>query len=215
MAKLLLIAVDLDDTAVGTYDYIYPEIKRFFRKKGMTEELAYVEKMHAAGKTSMMYRKDVSDIVFEEIIKPGHFMRDAEPSLLIQQGFFEAIEALKAHYSYLIKNVICTHRGFKKDGLQLSREWLIKNEGLDLFDEIHSIKSKDHRNKVEFLKSTYPEYEILLLDDNPLGDIETVHPPMKELLVYDQINKFDGYVNQRKFTNIDDFIQQCISIIRS
>ena len=215
MPKLLLIATDMDDTVVDTYGYILPAIRKHLREKNMLEELKYVDEMTKEGKTSMMFKKEISNIIFKEIVEPGHFMLDADPSLLVQQGYFDALGALQMHFSYLVKSVVCTHRGFNKNGGKLTNEWLIKNQGSDVFDEIHCIDPKEHPDKIKYLQSIYPDYEILLLDDNPFGNTTEVREPCKEVVIYDAINKFDCYSNQNKFTTLDEFIKLCISIIRS
>jgi hypothetical protein len=85
--------------------------------------------------------------------------------------------------------------------------WLETAMLIHLIDDIHMLDGKDDPNKVEYLKKLYPDSEIILVDDNPCHDFTKDHPEMKELVIYDKVNKYEGYSNQKTFESVSQLVE--------
>lgn len=198
MSKLVL-AFDFDDTLCSTGKFINKCIKRFFKENEMKEELEYVLK-NEENVSTMLYPPHIKKHVDKEIIGPGIYMLDADKTALCSPFSIGSLEALLEHHGEDIIVVGCTHRGFHPMGEVFTRQWLKQNDLLHLFEKLHMLDSTVQPNKVEFLKETYPDHEILLIDDNPMskhlgGEI----PHHEELIIYDQEHRLEAYVNQTRY----------------
>lgn len=204
MAKKVLLAFDMDDTFTDTRGEIYHSLAYQLHEKKLTEEYTYLTAHPHV--TPLLWSKKMCGAVFEHVVQHGHFMRHAQPSPLMFSGLLEFLRTMLSHnWGPYITSVICTHRGFHEHGHSNTAEWLDRHNASDVFSEIHALDPAIHPNKLEFLRKQYPDYEILLLDDNPLHDPHTVHPRSDEVLIYEGIHTLPGYVNQDKFTTIEDF----------
>ncbi|UOX39511.1 putative acetyltransferase [Aeromonas phage ZPAH34] len=204
--KKLVIAFDKDDTLVNTGAYINEQIKLFFAKNNMAEELEQVSELEHYTST-LNYPPNIKSHIDREIVGPGHFMLYAKPTPIGTRASMRFFQDFKRLYPDHVEYVVCTHRGYHKEGLNYTQRWL-KTTMIDyLFDDIHVLDPAKNPNKITFLKEKYPDKEILLLDDNPLGDHHTVHPEMKELVIYNRLNRFPAYQNQYEYKGISDLLE--------
>lgn len=204
--KKLVIAFDKDDTLVNTGAYINENIKLFFAKNNMYDELEKVIEIEQYTST-LNYPTEIKSHVNREIIGPGHFMLHAKPTPIGTRAIMRHFQDFKALYPEHISYVICTHRGYHEEGLNYTNRWL-KTAMIDhVFDHVHVLDPAKNPDKVAYLKGCYPDTEILLLDDNPLGDHHTVHPKMKELVIYNRLNRFPAYQNQYEYKGVGDLLE--------
>ncbi|QDB70361.1 hypothetical protein CF8_0193 [Aeromonas phage CF8] len=202
----VILALDYDDTLCKTGAYINEQIKYFFWQQGMEKEHQFIldneDKM-----STMHYPEFIKKHVNEQVIGPGLYMLQAKPTPLATRGIMRVLQDFKQRYPTHLKIVGCTHRGFHKDGERFTRAWL-KTMMIDhMFDDLHMLDSKNDPNKVEFLKQTYPDAQIVLVDDNPLHDHDKIHPKMDELVIYDRENKYEGYKHQQTYDSIHGLIR--------
>lgn len=80
--------------------------------------------------------------------------------------------------------------------------WLENKGLLDYFDMIHSIDNQVHKDKIKFLKATYPDHRILLVDDNPYSDDK------ESVIIYDKINKNKKYEGFEICNNPNDIFMR-------
>lgn len=204
MAKKVLLAFDMDDTFTNTRREI---IRGMFNKLTLHKlktELDYV--LENKDITPLLWTKVMCNSVFEHVVQYGEFMKTATPSPLMEMGLVDLLNKLLSHnWGPYLTSVVCTHRGFHEDGFGHTDEWLKHHNADGVIQDIHVLNPKDHPNKLNFLRKQYPEHEILLLDDNPFHDPHTVHPYSDEVLIYEGIHSLPGYVNQDKFTTLEDF----------
>lgn len=200
--KPLLIALDMDGTLCLTAKYLRDYAIQQLTIQGRQADLDWI----AANPTMSTllwpeHLRNMTDIAVVE----GFFMLDVEPSAIVQAGLFDRLRKLRAQVPE-IKVVICTHRGFHKQGEIYTDTWLGEHDGLDVIDELHAIDPKDHPNKLTFLSELYPEYNIRLLDDNPLFRTEEPHDQDSRLMVYEEEGTIPAYQYQFKVNDIRDFI---------
>lgn len=205
MSKLIL-ACDMDDTLTRTGAYFNKHLKIHFKNNGMTDEFKWVEENETKLST-MQYPKEISDVINSELIESGKYMLHAEPTALAHRNIMRHIQDYCAKFPGLIELVICSHRGFHQYGDLYTRQWLETAMIGHLFTDIHMLDSRHDPDKMVFLRQKYPNCEILLVDDNPLHDINTVHPHDEDLVVYNKEHQLPGYVNQREYYNVLGLIQ--------
>lgn len=154
----------------------------------------------------------VSKFIYENVIIKRTYMDDVEETELFK-GIKEVIRKAKEVKKDL-KVVICTHRGNNTSAWMSSYNWLNKREMIEtnMIDMIHSISHVEQKDKIAYLKSIYVGEEVLLVDDNPFGSTSTIHDHCKEVLIYDAIDKFDGYVNQDVFSDHEDLLKRILSM---
>ncbi|AEV89676.1 hypothetical protein OBP_239 [Pseudomonas phage OBP] len=203
MAKKVLLAVDMDDTLTETRLIILKDIYNRLIQNGRLAEATYVNQNYHI--SPLLWSKEMCDVVYEYVIESGDFMWCASPAKLVRDGLADLLRAFSDHqWGPYFKSVVCTHRGFHKSGLLATTDWLIRHNCDDVFSEVHALDPKEHPNKIDFLRKVYPDYEILLLDDNPFHDPHLVHPYSDEVLIVETEHALPGYVNQEKFTDLDD-----------
>lgn len=154
----------------------------------------------------------MSKFIYENVIIKRTYMDYAEETELFK-GIKDVIKIAK-EFRKDLKVVICTHRGDNTSAWMSTYNWLNKREMVEtnMIDMIHSISHIEQKDKVAYLKAMYPGKPILLVDDNPLGSTSTIHDRCKEVLIYDGIDKFDGYVNQDRFTDHKDLVKRIINM---
>ncbi len=198
MSKLVL-SFDMDDTLCSTANFINEKIKEFFKQNDMKEELEYVL-ANEENVSTMLYPAWIKKHVDKEIIGPGLYMLEAGKTALCSPFSIGTLEALLEHHGDDIIVSVCSHRGFHPYGEIYTRQWLDENKLLHLFEDIHMLDSSVQPDKVTFLKETYPDHEILLIDDNPMSKhLGEVIPHHEEIVIYDEEHKLDAYVNQTRY----------------
>lgn len=204
MSKIVL-AFDMDDTLTKTNAYINKHIKIYFQQNNMMKEYDFIINNEATLST-MMYPDWIKVHVDREIIGPGLYMLNSEPTQLGLRNCWRELQDFKNEYPSEISYVICSHRGFHVFGDLYTRTWLETMMLSHLIDDIYMLDGKDNPNKVEYLKSIYPDSEIILVDDNPCHDFTKDHPEMEELVIYDKVNKYEGYSNQKTFESVSQLV---------
>lgn len=214
MQNKVVLAFDKDDTLTATGQYILNGLHTYADANNHAGIKRYLEKY--GNLSTMLHPQWLKDITWNEIIKPGTYMLEADATALVYRDrLLERVVDLRDNVLPVgaLDIVVCSHRGFHKLGLRFTETWLDDRNMLDSFDAIHMLDSKDHPNKVEFLKKEYPGAKILLLDDNPLHDFVTPHPKMDELVVVDVEHSLPGYMNQTKYQNPKQILDMVVKLL--
>jgi hypothetical protein len=160
-----IIFFDLDDTLFDTSATLRYQLKTLFNQEYPANPFA------PNYKTSPELYKligEASNMAISELYVPlqniNSWMRD-------MRGYYD------------VKFGICSHRGFTPLGEKYST-MRFRELGLT-WDYLHFIKSEEHPNKIDFLNTTYPGENWILVDDRPLRDNSI--PVPKNCLVMDQI----------------------------
>lgn len=201
--KLVLLALDMDDNLCDTNAFINDSLISHFKRKGQLDRVNQVKEL-ALQMSTFLYPEDLRELIWELVIKPGHFMRQAVPTELATGTLFSKLRQLANGSNNRLKVVVCTHRGFHEHAWSNTKYWLGLHVTPGLITNIHAIKSGEYPNKLDFLQQTYPEYEIVLLDDNPFHDKTKVYEHDPRVVIYDQINRFDTYSAQRTYRGPTD-----------
>lgn len=204
MNKVLL-ALDMDDTLCDTQNEVVLRLRRYLYEHAMWDDLMEVYRRSAINETlrtesTMLYPDHLRQIVKEEIIAPGEYVKTVKPTPLVEGRYLaRLIHNLKrqlGHPNFQV--VIATHRNDEKNVRENTFEWLFENK-MELFiDEMHFIHGS---NKIDFLKEQYPEHQICLLDDNPFGNLHITHPFNESVMIYDRLAVYDAYQHQNKFVS--------------
>lgn len=207
MSKVLL-ALDMDDTLCDTQEEVVIRLRHKLYDKAAWDDLKWVyDSVHTNRKdgkhSTMLYPPHLRDIINKEIIQEGSYIKTVKPTSLITDGKLgEMIACLRNALGNNLKTVIGTHRNDEQDVFENTTDWLDRADFSQYIDDLHFINNTQHRNKIDYLKSLYAGYEILLLDDNPFGDLHTVHNPNESVLVYEGLCTYDAYKHQNKFSSI-------------
>lgn len=208
MSKVLL-ALDMDDTLCDTQEEVVIRLRRKLYDTAAWDDLKWVyDSVHANRKhgthSTMLYPPHLRDIINKEIIQEGGYVKTVKPTKLITDGeFVKMLYRLRDVLADDLTTVIATHRNNEQEVYQGTVDWL---DGVDFskhLNDLHFIDSREYGNKIEYLKLLYPEHEILLLDDNPFGNLQTVHHPHESVLVYEGLCTYDAYKHQNKFTSVN------------
>lgn len=208
MSKVLL-AIDMDDTITNTQEEVALRLRRKLSEMGDKEGVKWVYNSACANlqnglHSTMLYPEHYRNIINEEIILEGSYVTTVKPTNLVSNGgLTKMLFHLKSVLGPDLTTVIATHRGVENGVKENTIEWLDRYKIFKHLNDIHFIPSKKYSNKINYLKLPYPEHEIMLLDDNPFGDLHTVHAPNKSVLVYDELCKYEAYKHQNKFTSIN------------
>lgn len=207
MSKVLLV-LDMDDTLCNTQEEVVIRLRRKLYDKAAWDDLKWVyNSVHANRKdgkhSTMLYPPHLRDIINKDIIQEGSYIKTVTPTTLITDGLLtHMLFRLRDLLGKDFKTVIGTHRNGERDVFENTADWLDRVEFSQYIDDIHFINNTQHRNKIDYLKSIYSEHEILLLDDNPFGDLHTVHAPNESVLVYQELCNYDAYKHQNKFRSV-------------
>lgn len=206
---MAILAFDMDNTFTNTSASIRVEAYTAAYEAGRTDIVQFLVQ---ARMPVCKYPDWVSKFIYENVIIKRIYMDLAEETKLFD-GIKETIKTAK-EFRKDLKTVICTHRGDNTSAWMSSYNWLNKRDMIEtgMIDMIHSISHIEQKDKIAYLKAMYPGQPILLVDDNPLGSTSTIHDHCKEVLIYDAIDKFDGYVNQDRFTDHKDLLQRIINM---
>jgi hypothetical protein len=210
----LVLALDMDDNLCNTQEDIIYRLIGILTERKMTTQLHWVMDNKNTVST-MLYPEELRNIITEDIIKTGQYIHSAKPTCLVgpEYELSMTLARLKIKFGDYLKTCICTHRGERPGVMEGTAGWL-KTHRLDgEVKVIHSINPSVHRNKVTFLKATYPGHRVLLLDDNPFGDLKTIHPYEPSVLVYDKLNNFEAYQLQNKYQSREHLDELITSLI--
>lgn len=204
-----ILAFDMDNTFTNTSARINVEAVKAGYKLGREDILDFL------AETTLpvcKYPDWVNKFIYDNVIIKRTYMDKVSPTELFN-GIKEIVEVAKMLREDL-KCVICTHRGNNTSAWMSTYNWLNEREMIEtnIIDMIHSISHVEQKNKIEYLKLMYPGEPILLVDDNPFGSTSTVHKRSEEVLIYDRIDKFDGYANQDVFIDHQDLLRRVINM---
>lgn len=203
MVKPIVIAVDIDDTVGETGKYVIADMHVHLHSNQLFDELEYVKKNDHI--SPLLWSKEMCDLVSKYVIHPGHYMRHIDTTSLIDDGLADMLRGMtNGDWGSYVKSVVCTHRGSQKWGHTNTVDWLEEKRLDRSFSDVHAISSKDYANKLEFLHKTYPQHEVLLLDDNPFGNPHGVMEAHPDVLIYDREYSLPSHTNQAIYTGIDD-----------
>jgi hypothetical protein len=206
---MAILAFDMDNTFTNTSARVNIEATKAAHDLDREDVLDFLAKTILP---VCKYPDWVSKFIYDNVIVKRTYMDVVEETGLFK-GIKEVIGIAK-EFRKDLKSVICTHRGNNTSAWMSTYNWLNKKGMIETnkIDMIHSISHIEQKNKIEYLRSMYPGEVILLLDDNPFGSTTTVHEFSKEVLIYDKIDKFDGYVNQDVFTDHKDLLKRIINM---
>lgn len=204
MNKVLL-ALDMDDTLCDTQSEVVLRLRRYLYERAMWDDLKDVYRRSAINKmiqtqSTMLYPEHLRKIIAEEIIGQGDYIKTVKPTSLITGLYLpRLIEKLKHQLGeHNFQVVIATHRNAEKGALENTAAWLFDNK-MELFiDDMHFIQGS---NKIDYLTAQYPDHQICLLDDNPFGNLEKVHPFNPAVMIYDRLAVYDVYQHQNRFVS--------------
>lgn len=219
MNKVLL-AVDMDDTLCDTQSEINKRLHQSLYDMGMLEHLKDVHRWSELNKknkrfSTLYYPNPMRAIINENIVPNGEYTSTVQPTRLVLDGELKrTIVKLKTVLGDNFKPVIATHRHKENQVKENTLGWLDAQHLSSSFEDVHFIYSEEHPNKIEYLKKLYPGYLILLLDDNPFGNPNGPHDTNESVLVYQELSIYPGYINQNKFTTVQDLELQLLDLSR-
>lgn len=213
-APPIVLAFDKDDTCCNTHVDLSERLISDFIQLGMREELEYVQE-HKDKISTKQFRKDIRDYTLKNIISNCGFMLTAGPTpMIMDKAFIPTMVHLNTSLGRMFKLVICTHRGTSELVKRNTSLWLEAFKIIHLFDAVHCIDQPTYPNKLDFLRATYPGSKILLVDDDPLSEMEKELPFDPSLLIYEGVNSYPSYKNQNKFTTVHALGQQVLALAK-
>jgi hypothetical protein len=219
MSKVLLV-LDMDDTLCDTQSEVVIRLRRKLYDRAAWEDLMWVYDSFNANRihrthSTMLYPPHLRDIINTEIIQEAGYIKTVKPTTLVTDGKLgEMITRLRAQLGDDLKTIIGTHRNGERNVFEDTIDWLDRANFSQYIDNFHFISNTRHRNKIEYLESFFPEYKIVLLDDNPFGDLHTVHEPNESVLVYQELCTYDAYTHQNKFKSVDILADMIMDLAR-
>lgn len=208
MSKVLL-AIDMDDTLTDTQEEVVLRLRHKLYDTAAWDDLKWVyDAVHANRKnglhSTMLYPEHLRKIITRDIIREGSYVKTVKPTKLITDGeFLNMLYRLKDILADDLTIIIATHRNAESGVQENTHDWLDRYDISRHLNGVHFIHGGKHSNKIDYLKSLFPEHEILLLDDNPFGDLHTVHAPNESVLVYQELCNYEAYKHQNKFSSVN------------
>lgn len=196
--KKILLAFDMDDTLVKTGEYLHRFVYNWFAQLKRQDYMKELADLREKGISTMNYPIHLKEVIDEKCVGNGLFMLHSGPSQLGQERSIHMLRRFLREYPGIIDPVICTHRGFHENGEQFTRTWLDSMGMGDIFNVVHCIDPAEHKDKITYLIGQYPEHEIVLVDDNPLGKHDQEHDFRKEILLYEEENPLNVYDSMKK-----------------
>lgn len=204
--KRILLALDMDDTVADTNNYIADWLINYYEESGLEHLADQVRDLQYEGKTTMQLTGGHREVVSTLIMPSGRFMVDSKPSEIVRKGLFSYLrDFIKDNEHIEITVVVCTHRGFHKKGEEYTDRWLEDNTWYYPVTKLHVIDPAEHLDKIKYLKEQYPEHQVIIFDDNPMGKPTEVLPYHPELIVYTEIAEYPEYAAQTKVKTLDEF----------
>lgn len=196
----IVFSFDMDDTLVNTRKEIYNLAMQYCLMNDLNNYFVELTDKLKAGEPVSALSLDIKELIDKEVIAKRTYLSTAEPSEICNQELKNTLGALRNELEG-VKIVICSHRGNNKEAFMSTYRWLEDNNILDYFDMIHSIDNTVHKDKIKFLKGTYPEHEVILVDDNPYSDDKN------SVLIYDKINRYKKYEEFLTYTDSSDIFK--------
>lgn len=200
MNKVLL-AFDMDDTLCDTQSEVNERLTVILRTLGQNRNLLWTH-LNKGKLSTMEYPTNLREIITNGIIIPGHYQDTVKPTSLMCDDLIRMIECLRIHMGRNLTTAICTHRG--PTNHSQTYQWIREHNAERAIDVIHAIDPKEHANKIEYLKAEYPGHRILLLDDNPFGNIHKEMDFTPEVLIYNELASYPCHNNQIVFSSLID-----------
>lgn len=185
-----VLAFDMDDTLVDTRMEVFKLAYRYCLSKKLDVFCHELKDKFQKEIPVNLLSKELRSLIDKEVIAKREYLRSASRSSFCDISLENLLIDLR-NGGGEIKIVICTHRGNNKEAFMSTYSWLEDEGILEYFDMIHTIDNKVHKDKIQFLKGTYPDHKVILVDDDP-------HTEDKEsVLIFDKINKhkkYEGFV---------------------
>jgi hypothetical protein len=203
----VVVAIDLDDTVCNTQLEVIKRLNRYLFDKGMLDVIEEVRVLAEEEKRStMLYPDHLRKIISEEIIGKHEYISSVKLT-----NFGKALSNFmyKAYWKLGRANVhfvVSTHRPDEYNSRNRTKAWISKNKLI--FDHIHFVNSVENSNKIDFLTKEYPNCKIILVDDNPFGDLKVVHPHNPSVLVYNELCDYEAYKHQDKFSDLENLLER-------
>lgn len=211
----IVLLFDMDDTFTQTGNYFKDHlmaVANHLQDLGMVKELQSLEERNVS---TMNYPPKLKKIIDDQFVMPGDYMLHSVPTELGSHRAIKMLENFLQQFKDVVELGICTHRGFHIHGEVFTRTWLQERMPESIvFDHIHCIDSKDHPNKIDYLREQHAGKHIVLVDDNPLGhQREDDHDHYPEILLYEKYNPLVGYGNMKKVKGMADVISHVEDLI--
>lgn len=196
----LHIYFDMDDTLCRTTDYQRLQIETLLIKENRIEDLEEFRFLCMTNKPKHKYPEKFSSL-FRQILEDKKFMSEVKPSVLF-------------HYFFLIPGNqpnnttfnILTHRGEDEETLIRTKGWVYKYNPIPTIRKFHCISHEKHPNKLDYLFNLYPEGNFILVDDNPLFDIEKVYPKYPQLRIFNMYSDYSKAYQNQKYVSFENGI---------
>jgi len=207
--KKVLLAVDLDDTLCDTQTEVVNRLRQILYGLAQFDDLydvyrRYHTNLQTGTQSTMLYPEHLRKLINPLIIREGSYVNTVKPTaLLTNGGLRNLVENLRMILGDRFTSVVATHRNHEASVQTNTDTWLVNHGARDLFDDLHFIHGGQYANKIAYLKEHYPDHEIVLLDDNPFGDLQSVHEYNPCVMVYEELCHYDAYQHQRKFRSIE------------
>lgn len=211
--KKIILAFDMDDTLVRTGDYLHFNLRHLLKMESRPDLIAEIDELREKGYSTMNYPLHLKELIDKHFVGTGQFMLDAQPSELCSLKDISSLRDLLQEFQGIIIPLICTHRGFHEYGDQYTRVWIERRGLSTLFGNVHCIDPQEHKDKIVYLKSLYPDDEIVLVDDNPLGRHDGVHEFRKEILLYEEENPLTAYGEMKKIKSMNCVIEHVSELV--
>ncbi len=197
----IVLAFDMDDTLVNTRKEIYKLAILHCVTNGLNDLFPKFVNALWSGVAVSELSTEMKEIIDKEVIAKRVYLDSAERSYFCSDELVSLLKDVR-NADNEVKIVICSHRGNNKEAFMSTYRWLENKGLLDYFDMIHSIDNQVHKDKIKFLKATYPDHRILLVDDNPYSDDK------ESVIIYDKINKNKKYEGFEICNNPNDIFMR-------
>lgn len=189
--KVRNIVFDVDDTLTQTSPYFAERIMEKAKRDGKDDLIeAYQRHIKVEGQLTFKH-PDMGPYIHAELGDPS-YMLNVKPTRLFDRLFKSKEMRGLIHKKNLS---IATHRGFQEHGEKYTRQWLRERNTEKYFTDIHCLDSKEHPDKVAYLKTIYGD-DFVLIDDNPFHDLTKVYWEDKHIIIYNEYGNYPAYRNQ-------------------
>lgn len=192
MSNIEHVVFDMDDVLCNTSEFILKQLFNHYRLNNDQVKLSKLGEYIVKNVSPFLFSEEFRDDIWNFAVKDGFFALYANPSPIFNNELLDFFESSSQNG---IRLHICTHRGYmeKDKGSDYTCHWLKTLGIIEYFDNIFVIKSKDHPNKLTFLDEELGTENYRLVDDNPLHDVNKLHPKNEKLIIYNGINILPGY----------------------
>ena len=184
---------DMDDTLCRTTDWFRQKTKDYLIERNDFDGLREYQELIENDIPYLNYPQKFMLINKELTLSKGYIL-EAKPTPL-----FSYFWLFHGHQPEGVNFNVITHRGVDEDVETMTREWFSKQNPVAELGRLHCLNHVDHPSKIRYLEKLHPDRDFILIDDNPLFDIETVHKEHPCIRIYDQYSSYgEAYSNQKR-----------------